>query len=163
VPARQSIEVSAGLVRVAGLLDYADKSSCERASWTIDVAQGCIAGAYGSSVPDDPKDLRDIDSGNEMPWQNATAVIMDAPDATLILSAKGSCVACDTWGEESLTDAQIKRATAKAFAAWVGALLDNNSTAIADEYCENATLWGTVSAARRNTYDEIKSSWLSSN
>jgi len=163
VPARQLIEVSAGLVRVAGLLDYADKSSCERASWTIDVAQGCIAGAYGSSVPDDPKDLRDIDSGNEMPWQNATAVIMDAPDATLILSAKGSCVACDTWGEESLTDAQIKRATVKAFSAWVGALLESNSTAIANEYCENATLWGTVSAARRNTYDEIKSSWLSSN
>jgi hypothetical protein len=82
-------------------------------------------------------------------------------DATLIPSAKGSCVACDTWGDESLTDEQIKRATDQAFAAWVGALLDSNSTAITDEYCENATLWGTVSAARRNTYDEIKSSWLS--
>ncbi|MCP4447012.1 MAG: hypothetical protein GY811_16935 [Myxococcales bacterium] len=56
-----------------------------------------------------------------------------------------------------MTDEQITRATEQAFAAWVSDLLENNSTAITDEYCDNATLWGTVSAVRRNMYDEIKS------
>jgi hypothetical protein len=152
----QAIELSPGLVRVQGFVDYTDTPACERATWTVDLQNSCIAAAYGSSVANDPEELRQVDFDNKMPWQDGDEVVMDAAEA-LIPSDKGSCAACEAYGDESLTDQQIARATGQAFSAWVSALLENNSTAITDEYCENATLWGTVSAVRRNTYDEIKS------
>ena len=110
-----------------------------------------------AAVPIDNEDLRQIDLGNKMPWQNGTEINTDTLKETLTESTKGSCEACEPYGDETLTQEQIERAIGTAYAAWVSGLLDNNSTAIANEYCDNATLWGTVTAMRRNTNDEIKS------
>lgn len=152
----QSTLLTNGLVRVMSYLSVDD--ACDRLSLTIDTTNSCIRMAYASAVPDDPEALRQVDFDNQMPWQNGTTVDMAGP-AVKPSTAKGSCEACDPKfsTEDGLTEEQVDRALNGAKAAWVTALLENDASTIADSYCENGNLWGTVTAMRRNTRDEIQS------
>jgi len=156
----QAILLPDGLVRVmnynsirAGATD-----KCERSVLTIDTANSCVQLHYASAVPDDPEALRQVDFDNQMPWQNGSTVDLAGP-AEKPNTAPGSCSACDTKYSNAagLTQEQVDRALNVAKAAWVSSLIDNDASSIADTYCENGNLWGTVTAMSRNTRDEIQS------
>lgn len=155
----QAILLPDGLVRVmnynsirAGATD-----KCERSVLTIDTANSCVQLHYASAVPDDPEALRQVDFDNQMPWQNGSTVDLAGP-AEKPNTAPGSCSACDTKYSNAagLTQEQVDRAMNVAKAAWVSSLIDNDASSIADTYCENGNLWGTVTAMSRNG-DEIQS------
>ena len=158
VTCTQAILLPNGLVRMQSFSSGTVAGTCERIALTIDTNNDCIALAYGSAVPNDPEALRQVDFENEMPWQNGTAVDTAGPSQNPQTS-KGSCTPCDPVysNDAGLTEEQVNRALDGAKAAWVSGLLENNATSIADTYCENGNLWGTVTAMPRNTYPEIKS------
>ena len=152
----QAILLPNGLVRT--MTYFSVGGTCDRNTLTIDTANDCIKVHYTSAVPDDPEALRQIDFDNQMPWQNGSNVDAAGP-AEKPETAPGSCVACDPKysNEAGLTKEQVDRALNGAKGAWVTALIDNDASSIADSYCEDGNLWGTVTAMRRNTREEIQS------
>jgi hypothetical protein len=129
--------------------------SCLRMSFTIDVKNDCIAHLYSSYFPNDPENLRAADFANGMPWSGDTIQTGTLPAPNY---AAGSCSSCDlkVLGDISTSDME---GVDGIMSAWVDGLLSQNSTAIANTHCSDSgsALWGTVSNARRNTFDEIKS------
>mmetsp|Transcript_7190 Transcript_7190/g.19683 ORF Transcript_7190/g.19683 Transcript_7190/m.19683 type:complete len:390 (-) Transcript_7190:90-1259(-) len=156
----QAILLPNGLVRVMFYNSIREGATdrCARIVHTIDTANSCVKINYGSAVPDDPEALRQVDFDNQMPWQNGSTVDLAGP-AEKPNTAPGSCSACDTKYSNAagLTQEQVDRAMNVAKAAWVSSLIDNDASSIADTYCENGNLWGTVTAMSRNTRDEIQS------
>lgn len=129
--------------------------SCLRMSFTVDVKNKCIAHLYSSYFPNDPDGLRAVDLENGMPWSGDTIQNATLPQPSF---ARGSCASCDLNVIGSVSTAD-QDGVDGIMSAWVDGLISQNSTAIADTYCSGtgSVLWGTVSNARRNTYDEIKS------
>lgn len=147
----QVISIGDGLNRVNVAVNNLDR--CLRMSFVVNPTERCIANLYSSYFPNDPDALRLVDERNDMPWSGEKASSGSLIDPS---TDPGDCASCDLQVRGTIPEQDIEGAQG-VLESWGDGLIQQNSTQITDTYCKNAFLWGTVSNARRNTYEEIKS------